>query len=369
VRGCDVLVVGGGVIGSAIAWSLARDGRSVVLLERDQIGAHASSVAAGMLAPLAEAEDGGALAPLGLESLGLFPSVTEALRERSGIDPHFVVSGVLRVALGDTEVEPLRARAARLAPHGAEWLDAAALRAEQPELGPEARGALWSPREAHVESDLLTRAFAAAAQALGARLECGAPALEVLRRRERAVGVRTPDRDWLADRVVIATGPWAGTSGGSLGLDAPPVRPVRGQIVVLDAPRPLFGPIVWGEPAYLVARRDGRILVGATEEAVGFDCRVTAAGVGGLLAGASRLVPALAGAGFRAARAGLRPGSPDGLPLVGPHPQLEGVLLAVGHHRNGVLLAPLTGRLVAELVAGKPAGASARALRPDRFGS
>jgi glycine oxidase len=167
---------------------------------------------------------------------------------------------------------------------------------------------------------------------------------------------------------VLASGPWAGADAAALGLDrAPPVEPVRGQILALRPDRPLLRAIAWDERVYLVPRPDGRVLAGATEERVGFACHVTASGVRDLLAAATALAPPLARAELLSAQAGLRPGTPDGLPLVGPS-SLPGLALAVGHHRNGILLSPVTGRLVADVVAGKALPAAARAFDPGRFG-
>jgi glycine oxidase len=367
VSHADVVVIGGGVIGSAVAFALAREQLSVALLERDAVGAHASRVAAGMLAPLAEGRDGDTL-PLGFESLAMFPELAAELRERTGIDPGFVRSGVLRVATGPGEAARLRARAGALAEHDVEWLDPDELRLREPALAAGVRGALWSPREAQVASESLTAAYAGAARTLGARIECGSPAIALLRDRGRVSGVRTPAGEWRAPWVVLASGPWAGSDASALGVDpAPPVEPVRGQILTLRPDRPLLRAIAWDERVYLVPRPDGRVLAGASEERAGFACHTTAAGVRDLLDAAAELAPALARAELLAARAGLRPGTPDGLPLIGPAPALPGLVLAVGHHRNGILLSPITGRLVADVVTGKMLPEAARAFDPGRF--
>jgi glycine oxidase len=366
VNRADVVIVGGGVVGCAIAFALASEGLAVALLERDAVAAHASRVAAGMLTPLAGERDE---LPLGLESLAAFPAWVAELRERSGIDPGLVLSGVLRVAHDEAEAAPLRARAARLAAHGAAWLDPAAARAREPALGPALAGALWSPREGHVGAEPLTRACARAATACGARVEERTTVTELRREGARVVGVRTPRGDWSAAWVVLATGAWAGAEARALGLPwAPPVEPLRGQIVALRPAGPAPAAITWDASVYLVPRPDGRVLAGATEERAGFDCRTTEDGVRGLAAAAAALVPALAGARQAEARAGLRPASPDGLPCIGPAPGLDGSLLAVGHHRHGILLAPLTARLVADRIAGRALPAAARAFAPERFG-
>jgi glycine oxidase len=365
VNRADVVIVGGGVVGCAIACVLAGEGHAVALLERDAIAAHASRVAAGMLTPLAGERDA---LPLGAEALAAFPEWVAELREGSGIDPGLVLSGLLRVARDEGEAAALRARAGRLAAHGVAWLEAAQARAREPALAPGIAGALWSPREGHVGAEALTAACARAAAARGARIEERSPVTEVRCEGGRASGVRTPRGDWAARWVVLATGPWAGADARALGLPwAPPVEPVRGQIVALRPARPAPAAIVWDRSVYLVPRPDGRVLAGATEERAGFACRTTEAGVRGLVEAAAALAPGLAGAPLAGAEAGLRPATPDGLPCVGPAPGLDGLLLAVGHHRHGVLLSLPTARLVADRIAGRAPPAAARAFAPERF--
>jgi glycine oxidase len=366
-RSPDVLVVGGGAIGCAVAHALARAGLAVALLERGELAGEASGAAAGMLAPLGEAGGPGPFLRLGLRALARFPALAAELRDASGVDPEHRASGILRVALDARGAGALEALAAlpgaadlaRLAPR-----EALAL---APGLSPRVAAAVLSPREGHVRSPLLVRAFAGAAARLGARIETGAPVCGLLRRGARVVGVETPEGPRAAGAVVLCTGSWTRLATRWLGPDRElPVSPVRGQIVSLDAPSPPFGPILWREGGvYLVPKLDGSVVAGATQERVGFDCRVTASGVAGLLAGAAELLPSLAEASFRGAWAGLRPETPDGLPLVGPVPDAEGLFVAAGHHRNGVLLSPVTAELVADGLLGK--GWSEPALLPERF--
>jgi glycine oxidase len=367
----DVVVVGGGVIGCAVAFQLAREGLSVTLFERGEIAGEASGAAAGMLTPVGEAGEGGAFVAWKLRSLALFPGLLAELRERSGVDPEYQVSGVLRVAGDAAEEASLRGQVQELPELELVWLDAGALKRAEPQLAPQERGGLLSPREAHVRSPLLVRAYAQAAASLGARLRAGLPVTGLVRERARVVGVETPEGRHGAAHVVLCPGSWARACAAWV---APfpdlPVAPVRGQIVCLDAPHPALRSIVWGPGAYLVPKLDGSVVVGATSEHAGFDRRVTAAGVAALLEAAARLVPALADASFRSAWAGLRPATPDGLPLVGPLPEVDGLVVAAGHYRNGVLLSPLTGRMVADGLLGKgwaePAFLPERWLRPGR---
>ena len=375
MRAPDVIVVGGGVVGASVAFHLAREGMGVALLERAGLAAAASGAAAGMLAPIGEARAAGPLLRLGLLALRGFEALCEEVRERSGIDPQYLASGALRVALSDDEAQALRARARALGADPElgielEWLDAGAARAVEPGLSFATRGALWSPREGHVLSPLLTHAYAAAAAALGARIETGVPVEGLMCEGDGVKGVRTSTGPRPAGAVVLCAGAWTPGCIGWLPAARPdllPVVPVRGQTVILEAPRPSPGIIVSGSRAYLVPKRDGTLIVGATEEHVGFDCRVTAAGVRGLLDAAPSLVPELQGASFRSASAGLRPGSPDGLPALGAWPAARGLFVAAGHHRNGVLFSAVTGRWMADLVRGKALPDEARPLALERF--
>jgi glycine oxidase len=371
----DAIVVGGGVIGAAIAWSLARAGLAVTLLERGELAGQASSAAAGMLAPISESHGEGPLLRAGLASLARFPALVAELRDASGIDPEWVASGCLRVPADDAEAEAFARRARSDAALGLAWLEASEVARLAPGLagGHHARGALFCAREAHVRSPLLTRAFAAAAAAQGAHIETGVAARGLRRDGARVCGVATSAGERPAGLVVLCPGSFAAECAAWIGPEARiPVEPVRGQIVALEetgarrgveAPAPRC--IVWGRDVYLVPKLDGSLVVGATVERVGFDARTTAGGVERLLAAARALLPETAGARFLSASAGFRPDTPDHLPLVGPWPGAPGLVIATGHYRNGVLLAPLTGQLVADGVLGK--GWAEPAFDPARF--
>ena len=368
MRGADVIVVGGGVVGCAVAYALARERLSVVLLEAEDIASGASGAAAGMLAPVSEAASPGPLLRLGLESLALFPALVAEVRERSGIDPELERSGCLRVAASEEEARAFRARDRALPSLDLEWLDTETVRRLEPSLAPEIHGALLSPHEGHVRSSLLARALALAAVSLGADLRLGTPVRGLLRDGARVHGVETMAGRVEGATVVLCTGMEAAQSPAWLGRTGTlPIAPVRGQILSLAPRPPGLRMIVWGGSTYLVPRRDGSVVVGATEERAVFDHRVTAAGVAQLLGDAIRLVPALDDATFAGAWAGLRPATPDQLPMVGPWPGVDGLLLAAGHYRNGVLLAPLTAQLIAGLVLGKGMPEDAAPLRPERF--
>jgi glycine oxidase len=351
----DVAIVGGGIIGCAIAWHLARAGARVTVVERGQVGAEASSAAAGMLAPLAEGITPGPFLDLLLASLARYPALADALRDEAGIDIELRTDGLLRLALTEQEAGVYRAalewQRARGLP--VQWLSACELRALVPAASPAALGAVLSLAEHQVNAPRLTAALATAAARRGVALLERTPAHGLLRQGQRVTGVRLANRALTAGHVVLAAGAWAGELAAW--IDRPvPVAPVRGQMLALRPATPLFAHTLYGPRGYLVPKLDGTVYVGATVEEAGFDCRVTAAGLAQLLELAVRLAPPLADATFVRAWAGLRPGSPDHQPILGPVPGLEGVSLAVGHFRNGILLAPITGELLAQHVLGQP---------------
>jgi glycine oxidase len=366
MRQPDAIVVGGGVVGCSVAYHLAREGLAVTLLERDDLAGHASGAAAGMLAPICESTGSGAFFELGLRSLRSFPSLAAELKELSGVDPQLVISGVLRAAASDEEAAHLRESARQLERFGTVWLDAAGAREKEPRISREVLGALWSPEEGHVLSPALALAYAQGAARLGARIERGVTATGLVRDGHRILGVQTTSGERAGGHVVLCAGVWTRFCAEWLDRRLP-LEPVRGQILALDAPQPQLSTIVWGRGAYLVPKLNGSIVVGATEERVGFDCRTTAAGVASLLEAAVALAPELARCAFRSAWAGLRPDTPDHLPAVGPIPGVEGVTLAAGHYRNGVLLSPVTGELVAGWILRKELPDAARPLLPERL--
>jgi glycine oxidase len=359
-------VIGGGAVGCAVAYQLAREGLAVRLLERDALACGASGAAAGMLTPLAEAAGGGPLLAWGLHSLERFPALVEELRERSGVDPELERSGVLRVAADEAEARALRALPERHPGMDLRWLEGPEARVARPGLAEGLSGGLLSPREAHLRSPLLVHAYAGAARALGARVETGVPVVGLEREGERVVGVRTDAEHIHAGAVVLCGGVLSPHLLEAAGATRPlPVAPVRGQIVLVDTPAAGLGPILWGARAYLVPKRDGSLVVGATVEHVGFDRRVTAGGVRALLEAGEALLPGLADAGFRGAWAGLRPATPDHLPLIGPWPEAPGLVVATGHHRAGVQLSPATAEIVRDGLLGK--GWAEPAFLPERF--
>lgn len=358
----DVVVVGGGIVGLACAWRAADRGLSVLVLDRDAPAAGASGVAAGMLAPVTEAEFGEeSLLELNLESARLWPAFAAELAERSGIDVRYRETGALVVAADRDDAEELRRLHAFQRSLGldAEWLAARDCRDLEPGLSPRVRGAILAPQDHQVDPHAVVRALVAALEAAGGELAAGSEA--------RAVEpgcVSIDGRSIAAERILVAAGCWSGA------LAELPVRPVKGQVLSLRA-RAAGAPalaerIVRTPRCYVIDRGDGRVVLGATVEEQGFDATVTAEGAYRLLEAAFEVLPEVMELELVAAHAGLRPGSPDNAPLIGAA-DLEGVFVATGHHRNGVLLAPITAAAVAGLLTGADAPDSVQAFAPDRF--
>ncbi|HEX7241549.1 MAG TPA: glycine oxidase ThiO, partial [Longimicrobiaceae bacterium] len=349
----DVVVVGGGVVGCAVARHLALRGARVTVVERGRPGEEASWAAAGMLAPLVEADGPGPFLDLLLRAREEYPAFAAALREETGIDVGYSDAGSLSLALTDADERTLEARFAWQSAAGlpVERLTAEETRALEPEVAPSTRWALRFPGDHQVENRALARALWTAAARAGAGFRLGAAVAGVTRSGGRVSGVRLESGETLeAGSVVVAAGAW---SGRLAGLPRPlPVLPVHGQILALEAAPQRFRHCVDSPRCYLVPRADGRLIAGATVERGVWRRAVTPAGVCGILTGAVEISPALADLPLAATWSGLRPGTPDDLPVLGPDPELPGLFHATGHYRNGILLAPLTGEAVGEAVLG-----------------
>jgi len=340
----DVIVAGAGLIGLSIAFELAQRGASVRVFDRGEPARAASWAGAGILAPYTERIEDEDLLALCAASLAEYPAFVERVFTQSGIDAHLRLDGVLYAAFDDEQLETLRRHTGALRDRGVECelLDRAAVLAAEPWLGARAIGGLLKSAEGHVDNRRLGRALVAACAASGVVVERVAE-LRAECDRRRALGVATPLGFVAAGAIVNACGAWASSLEGVPDACRVPVEPVKGQMVALSVPAGFVRRATWVPGAYLVPRDDGRLLIGATVESAGFDERVTAEGVAGLLRAALAAAPALS------SWAGLRPGTPDGLPFLGATP-LEGYFVASGHYRNGILLAPATARLIADAV-------------------
>jgi glycine oxidase len=374
----DVVIVGAGVLGCTVAHRLRREGARVTVLERSVPGAEASTAAGGILGPSYEAADGGPALRLGLESRELHLRLAEELRAEHGVDVGFRRCGVLVAAFGRDDGDDLarRERTLRAAGVAVERVDGDAARRLEPSLSPEVTTALVVPEDAQVEPPPLLRGLALAAERAGVRFRTGAVVRRVVvdagggaRGKQgsgRARGVIVGDGERLdADHVVVAAGSWTSLIPG-LALPPETIVPVRGQMLATVTRPPVFSRVVFGAGGYVVTRPDGRVLTGSTLERVGFRKEVTLGGLAQILAIAQRLAPKLSEAPVLDHWASFRPGTPDELPLVGPAGP-DGLWLASGHFRNGILLAPVTARVLADQLAGRDPGPDADALDPRRF--
>ncbi len=369
-------------MGLLAARALAASGRTVRLLERGPaVGRAASTAAAGMLSPQMEAAEGilvegeeraaarrDAMLDLCLAARAIYPAFVAELREETGREIPLRADGTLVAARGEDEARAIAGRGAEQRARGlaAEWLGPAEARALEPALAEGLAGALHLPDDHQVDAvALVAAAEAALAGARGVTVETEVEVRALLVRGGRVAGVRTADGERAADTVVLAAGAW---SGGIEGLPRPiPVLPVRGQMLSVGpaagAPRMTVGT----RGVYCVPRDDGRVLIGATVEDAGFDLTLDPGAIDGLRAAADALLPGLAAAPERDRWAGLRPGTPDDLPILGPDPDLPGLIYATGHYRNGILLAPLTALWVAAVAGDAAPPADPEPFRPDRF--
>jgi glycine oxidase len=379
----DVLVIGGGVIGLSLAWRARERGMSVAVLERDTLGSGTSQVAAGMLAPVAEAEFGEAgrrVLELGMRSAELWPSFAGQLQAASGVDVGLLRTGTLMLARDEDEARELERQVAFREGLGlaTSRLRGSEAREREPALAPSTRLALEAPDDHSVDPRAVLAALRAACESSGVELREHARAERVESDAGRVAGVTLAGGETLAaGQVVLAAGAWsAQIAGAELDGARPgatvPVRPVRGQLLRLRDPAGpgLLSRVIRCEGGYVVPRADGRYVLGATVEERGFDVEPDVGGVYELLREAHEVVPGVSELKIEELCVGLRPGMPDNAPAIGAGSP-EGLVLATGHHRNGILLAPLTAELAAKLLCGEQMDASERALLdacgPRRF--
>jgi len=365
----DVVVVGGGIVGLACAYELAGCGARVTLLEYGKTGMQATNAAAGMLAPIVEAAGPGPMLDAGMEALRAYPALAERLEREAGFSLELRLDGILRVAYDD-DARGLRDRFRWLRglDEAVHWVDAETCRELEPRLSQRVAGGILSEGEGSVSNQLVALALERSAQARGADVRQRSPVTSWVRRGGRVVAARTPAGDVAGDIFVLAAGARSGQLSRALACPLP-VEPVRGQMIAIGGMVTPIRLVVWGPEGYLVPRANGLIFAGATVERVGFRRRTTRAAVRRLRAMAARLVPQFRAGVVHFEWAGLRPGTPDDLPIIGPLPGDANVVAATGHYRNGILLGPWTGERVARgVVDGDWSGVPA-AFRPERFSS
>jgi len=369
-RSFDVIVVGGGVAGLAVAYYLSGEkSLRIAVVERGTLGHGATWAAAGMLAVQCEIDRPGPFLTLALAGRALYARLGPRLYDETGVDIGLRRCGALRVALSEEEAESLQREAEeqRSWTLRAQWLDADEVRRLAPALTPGVVGGLLLPDDGHVDNRNLVLALAAACARRGVRLMEHTEVTGWLTRQRsglsregEVLGVVTGSEKLFAGAVVLAGGSWSGQLAARLGVKLP-VAPVRGEMVALRTPEEPLECIVFQKDAcYLVPKPGGRLLVGATESRVGFRNVPTLGGLGSLASAATALAPGLGGAEVSGYWSGLRPGTPDGLPILGPVPGWSGLYVTTGHYRNGILLGPLSGLIIARLIQGEPVPANWR---------
>jgi glycine oxidase len=365
------VIIGAGVMGLGIAWRLAQAGCQVTVYDRGEAGRGASWAAAGMLAAAVETEPGEEkLLALTLESQRMWPAFASELEATAGTSLGYRDEGTIVVALTRDDAEQLRFTYDFQKSLGLEiaWLSGAEARRREPHLRPGIPGAVLSLRDHQVDNRRLACALARAAQGAGAVLREHHPVREVEITGGRARAVVTDRGRDPADVVVLAAGAWSREIGGIPPADLPPVRPIKGQMLALrmDPAAPLLRHVIWLPNGYLVPRYDGRLIIGQTVEERGFDTSLTAGGLLALIEGAWRAVPAIEELPVAETWVGFRPGSRDDAPMLGPS-GIEGLVIATGHHRNGILLTPVTAAAVSTCVLSARMPEIALPFAPSRF--
>lgn len=372
-----VLIIGGGAIGLAIGWRLARAGCSVGVFDRGRVGHSASWASAGMLSPLSEAQfEEEALLRLGLKAMEVYPDFVRELEAETGCCVGYRRDGVLMVGITQDDLEYLKFRYRYQRDLGlpVTYLSGAEAREKEPHLSAQVSAAVWCPGDHQVDNRQLTMALKRGVETAGGDIFERAEVDELLVDGTRVRGLRTRDEVHTGDTVVLASGCWARLLPGLPDCAKPPVRPVRGQIARLGmTPELALNTMVWysrvatSAVAYLVPKNNGHLVLGATSEEMGFDADVTAGGMFELLRAAWEVVPGIYDLPIVESMAGLRPGSRDDAPILGQTP-VEGLIMATGHYRKGILLTPLTALAIAEVIL---EGHTPEIIRPfgiDRFG-
>lgn len=363
----EVAIVGGGIIGCALAYTLAQDGARVAVFEKERVGGQARIAAAGILGSGVESDGRDSFPSLSAQSAQLYPGFAAELEAATGLDATYTRSGALTIVFGAAQARFLEHQAGALAAEGRRvaWLAPETLKTAEPLLSTKARGALFFQDDAHVYAPQLMHVLTLAAVAQGVTIHEYTPVHGFLTTGERVTGLQTAAGPVHADTVVIAAGAWSRLLGDHLGISLP-LKPTRGQVMVLETyDRPLRR-VVFGAGGYLAPKQDGRIVVGATEEDAGFERENTAGGVAFLVKILQRLAPSLADTRVHHFGVGLRPTPPDGLPLLGPVAGRPGLWIAAGHHRNGILLAPITAHLMSNAIR-KGDLAPLQPYAPERF--
>ena len=364
----DANVIGGGLIGGAIAYNLAKRGGKVLLLEKDRLASKSSGAAAGMLGAQSEMDGDGPLFQLARKSRAMFTKIAEEIKETSGIDIGLINKGMLKVALTEQELQEYKRIMAIQNQSGeqADWLTGEELRRKEPALSDAIKGAMYIEKDGQVEADQLTLGFLKSAAASGVVIKEYVEVYDFQLSKGKVEGVVTNQGTFTSENVIVAGGAWSQKLLSETGLQLD-TYPVKGECFSVVTHRQMLLTTIFSHGCYLVPKKGGRIVVGATVKSRTFDQKVSLKGISTLLEQAKKLMPSIVEAEWERAWAGIRPQTIDGLPYLGEHPAYKGLYIATGHFRNGILLSPITGVVIADLIEGKPASVSLEPFRVDRL--
>jgi glycine oxidase len=347
----DVLVVGGGIIGHSVAYSVSKRGMSVLVIEKGEINRKASSAAAGMLAAQAEVTEAGPLFDLARESRNLFPSLSEELLERTGIDIELIQNGMLTMALTEEKAQSLQATIAfqQAAGEKATWLSPDEVISVEPNLTSAVHGAMHAPNDGQVSAYKLANSFASGAKLLGTSVLEYTNVTDFIIYNEKVQGVKTDRGDFYGNQIVVAGGAWSEQIIKLISMELP-MYPVKGECFSVITSEKLIDKTIFSEDCYIVPKKGGRLFVGATMYPDTYDEKVSVHGISQLLNKAINLLPSLKHTEWEKAWTGIRPQTGDGLPYIGEVPTYKGLYVASGHYRNGILLSPITGEIIADMI-------------------
>ncbi|PZX05570.1 glycine oxidase [Psychrobacillus insolitus] len=364
----DAIVVGGGVIGGAIAYNLAKRGGKVLLLEKDRLASKSSGAAAGMLGAQSEMDGDGPLFQLARKSRAMFPKIAEEIKENSGIDIGLINKGMLKVALTEQEQQEYKRIMAIQNQSGeqADWFTGEELRRKEPALSDAIKGAMYIEKDGQVEADQLTLGFLKSAAASGVVIKEYVEVYDFQLSKGKVEGVVTNQGIFTSENVIVAGGAWSQKLLLETGLQLD-TYPVKGECFSVVTHRQMLSTTIFSHGYYLVPKKGGRIVVGATVMPRTFNQKVSLNGISILLEQAKNLMPSIVEAEWERAWAGIRPQTIDGLPYLGEHPAYKGLYIATGHFRNGILLSPITGVVIADLIEGKPTSENLEPFRVDRL--
>jgi glycine oxidase len=350
----DTIIIGGGVIACSIAYHLSKQGKRILLLEKNTIGAEASSAAAGMLGVQSELDSPNSLFDLAKKSREMFPSIASEIRELTHIDIELIWNGQLKLAETDEHVKELKRVGAWQSSIGekAIWLEPSEVIDLEPCLSSTIKGALYFPNEGHVSAPQLTQGFAKAAASLGTKIREFCEVQTLLIQNETVQGVRTNSGDFYGESIVVATGAWGGKWLPEAINQDKLYFPVKGEAFSVKTHVPFLKRTVFTNGCYIVPKKGGELIIGATMNSHTFDKTVSLEGISQLMNRVKTLLPMVGTAALDRFWSGIRPMTQDGYPYIGKHPDLNQLFFATGHSRNGILLSPITGKMMANLILG-----------------